>query len=348
MTVADTLINGPTRSIVVGADRGQTAAVTTSRSNYDPSGNIVDNDLSDANATGTATLGQTNQTNLAPSFVNPGAGNYHLQPSSLLIDQGTPGAPVDPFDIDGDLRGADATDVSCPAATGTRDIGADEVTIDCVAPDTQITSGPVGLTNDSTPTYTFISSEPVVLQYLCAFDVLMPATPCGITGTFTPMTPLSEGPHVFRVRARDGNINDDPSPAAQSLFVDSIAPATTIDAGPSGPTSDSTPTFAFSSEPGATFECRIDGAAFGVCGGPGDTHTPLAPLSLGAHTFEVRGVDAALNPDPTPAIRSFSVTDPNPAATPPPVTVKKRCKKGFRLKKVKGKRKCVKRKKRKK
>ena len=55
---------------------------------------------------------------------------------------------------------------------------------------------------------------------------------------------------------------------------DSTDPQTTIDSGPSGSTADATPTFAFSSsEPGSSFQCRFDSAAFGPCSGPGNTHT---------------------------------------------------------------------------
>jgi hypothetical protein len=92
---------------------------------------------------------------------------------------------------------------------------------------------------------------------------------------------------------------------------DSIPPNTTITAGPTGPTNDNTPTFSFTSEAGATFECRVDAAAFASCGSPFTT----AALSAGGHTFEVRAIDAALNPDPSPASRAFVVDTTAPDTT---------------------------------
>jgi hypothetical protein len=97
------------------------------------------------------------------------------------------------------------------------------------------------------------------------------------------------------------------------------APETTIDAGPanSSSTQDTTPTFAFSSDdPNATFQCRYDGAVFAACSGPGATHTPAGGLSEGIHTFEVRAVDAASHPDPTPAARTFLVDVLDPRDNP--------------------------------
>ena len=91
---------------------------------------------------------------------------------------------------------------------------------------------------------------------------------------------------------------------------DTTPPETTIDSGPSGPTSDTTPTFTFhSSEAGSTFECSIDTGtpAFGPCSGPGASHTPSSPLSQGPYTFRVRATDPAGNTDPRP---------PPPAASP--------------------------------
>ncbi len=85
---------------------------------------------------------------------------------------------------------------------------------------------------------------------------------------------------------------------------DCQAPDTSITSGPSGATSDSTPTFGLgSTEPGSTFECRVDGGGFNSCSNP---HT-VASLGDGAHTFEVRATDSAANVDATPASRTFSI-----------------------------------------
>jgi hypothetical protein len=108
------------------------------------------------------------------------------------------------------------------------------------------------------------------------------------------------------VRAVDQAGNADQSPATLTWQIDLTPPAVQIDSGPGGLTNDSTPTFAFSSEPGTAFECSIDTGTpnFGPCSGPG-THTPAAPLSDGPHTFRVRATDAAGNQ--ATATRSFEV-----------------------------------------
>jgi Big-like domain-containing protein/purple acid phosphatase-like protein len=112
----------------------------------------------------------------------------------------------------------------------------------------------------------------------------------------------------FRATATDAAGNASPCSAARNYVEDSTAPETTITGGPSGSTTDNTPTFTFtSSESGSTFRCRFDSQAFGPCSGPGASHTPATPLSSGVHSFEVRAIDRAKNPDPTPAKRTFTV-----------------------------------------
>jgi hypothetical protein len=115
----------------------------------------------------------------------------------------------------------------------------------------------------------------------------------------------------LRAKATDAAGNTSACSAARTYVEDSRAPQTTISSGPSGVTLEASPTFGFaSSQAGSTFECRFDSEPFAACSGPGASHTPAAPLELGVHTFEVRATDAALNTDPTPATRTFTVISP--------------------------------------
>jgi len=139
------------------------------------------------------------------------------------------------------------------------------------------------------------------------------------TGATSPA--LADGSHYFHLRTRDNAGNWTATVHLGPFIIDTTAPdndppETSITSGPSGNTNDSTPTFGFSSdEPGSTFECRFDSAAFGPCSGPGAAHTPAADLADGPHTFEVQATDAADNTDTSPASRAFTV-DTSPPADP--------------------------------
>ena len=92
--------------------------------------------------------------------------------------------------------------------------------------------------------------------------------------------------------------------APRALASDTTPPDTRITSGPSGTVSSRSATFTFSStEAGSTFKCRLDGSAFRRCTSP-KTYTGLAE---GPHTFKVRAIDAAGNPDPTAAKRSWKI-----------------------------------------
>jgi hypothetical protein len=99
---------------------------------------------------------------------------------------------------------------------------------------------------------------------------------------------------------------------SRSFTVDTTPPTVVVDSGPSGTTSDTTPTFTFSSEEeGMTFECRVDLDDFESCDSP---YTPPRELAEGSHTFSVRARDEAGNVSEA-ATRSFDVVLPKP---PPP------------------------------
>jgi polysaccharide biosynthesis protein PslG len=89
-------------------------------------------------------------------------------------------------------------------------------------------------------------------------------------------------------------------------------PQASITAGPGngGFTRDSTPTFSFaSSEPGSTFECKVDATSFKGCSSP----YTLLRLPDGTHAFYIRAIDAPGNVSLIQG-RAFKVDTHAPAA----------------------------------
>jgi hypothetical protein len=179
---------------------------------------------------------------------------------------------------------------------------------DTTPPDTTITAGPTGTTNDSTPTFSFTSSEANSV-FECRVDSGAWVN-CASPWTTTALT---DGAHVASVRARDRAGNTDPSPASRSFTVDTQAPGTTIDSAPPALSPGSSATLAFTSpDGGVTFECQLDGGAWAACTSP----KTFAGLTVGQHTASVRAADAAGNVDASPATATWtSVTLPAPGAT---------------------------------
>jgi hypothetical protein len=96
---------------------------------------------------------------------------------------------------------------------------------------------------------------------------------------------------------------------------DATPPDTVIESGPEEAANTPSATFTFSAtEDGATFDCSLDGAAFVACPSP----MSYFDLQNGPHTVRVRAADAADNVDPTPAERTWTVTDTTTTLTIPP------------------------------
>ena len=222
-----------------------------------------------------------------------------LQAGSPAIDKGNSfSATTDQRDT-GFPRISDSPIIPNASGGDGADIGAFER--DVVGPETTIDSGPPSPTGDPTPTFAFHSSEgDSTLE--CRVD----------GGSFSTCTSpkttaaLSDGSHIFRVRAKDPNGNADLTPASRTFTVDTTAPDTSIISGPAqgSTTNDPTPTFGFSSsESGASFRCKVDGGPFAACTSP----RTVAALDEGSHTFAVRATDSIGHTDATPASRSFTV-----------------------------------------
>ncbi len=141
LTVANSIVEGPAKPLQVWADKGRTAALAVSFSNYDPATVQVVDNLDGKEEVGTATLQTSDVTALAPEFVDVAAGDFRLAASSPLLDAGDPAAPAaERRDLDGHARALLAT---CTAgAAPRRDLGAYERDPGCVeAPAQQPAAG---------------------------------------------------------------------------------------------------------------------------------------------------------------------------------------------------------------
>jgi len=178
--------------------------------------------------------------------------------------------------------------------------------VDTADPTLSIDSGPTGPTNDAAPVFGFTAEAGAAVE--CSIDQGTPAYGSCSTGA-SHTAPLADGSYVFRVRATDAAGNE--AVETRSFSVDTADPSLSIDSGPTGPTSDRTPSFSFTAESGASVECSVDQGtpAYGSCSGAG-SHTAAA-LADGSYAFRVRATDAAGNE--TEASRSFVVDTTDPA-----------------------------------
>ena len=182
--------------------------------------------------------------------------------------------------------------------------------VDTVPPDTAIVEAPPALDNDPAPAFTFQGTDDQTgaITFQCALD----------DGAFAACTPpatvaVVDGNHRYQVRAIDAAGNIDASPATTTWTVDTTAPDTLITSGPAvGSITGANVTFEFRSpDPTATFECKLDTAAFTACTSP-----QAFTLAGGSHTFAVRAKDPVGLVDPSPATRTWMVD-----TTPPTVTI---------------------------
>jgi hypothetical protein len=160
--------------------------------------------------------------------------------------------------------------------------------------------------------------------------------PTGITRSFAPIA----GP-AYAVELRVTNevpsgggsvaLAATDAAGAHSIEISNEPSDTTLTGGPEGTTTATSASFTFTSSQGDTtsFQCSLDHVGFSPCSSPA-SYGGLVP---GAHSFEVRAVDAGGIVDPTPATRQWTVQ-----AQRKPL----KCRKGFRKAKRHGKTVCVK------
>jgi hypothetical protein len=184
--------------------------------------------------------------------------------------------------------------------------------LDVTPPIATIQSRPPDPSQSSTAAFTYSSNEPGS-AFECKLDSGAFA-PCAAGGI--QYTGLANGAHNFQVRATDTSLNQgasvgyswsiavpDPTQPPPVLPRSSTPPDTKITGKPGATTRDRTPTFRFQATiTPATFECKLDGAAFKVCRSPFTTKT----LTFGRHTVKFRATAGGLT-DSSPAKFSFKV-----------------------------------------
>ncbi len=242
-----------------------------------------------------------------------------------------------------------STNIANVNASGQENFTASNLASTCTASETgvsgstTITGGTLQIDNgDSDPTNSIPDHPPV--------EVVLPASPAPNT-TYNGHVHIGNTTDNFQWVFNEQVVNPDGSltlnaahqyllgPAATgnlilgqvvcgvTAVVDTTAPQTTIDSGPSGTIATGSASFSFSStEAGSSFECKLDGpgavtGSFGSCTSP----KSYSNLADGVYTFSVRATDAANNTDATPATRSFTVnTVPVDDRTPPAFTLSAR------------------------
>jgi hypothetical protein len=174
-------------------------------------------------------------------------------------------------------------------------------------PDTSISGGPANDVSGPTASFVLSAEPPAGATFQCKMDD-EPFETCSANPQYTG---LDDGPHTFQARAVSAG-GSDQSPAFDDFTVDTTAPDTFIDSAPAdGNTGQASFTFS-SDDPGATFECALDGGGFSACA----QSTSLA-VTVGTHELAVRARDEAGNVDDSPATAGWNQA-PTPASPPPP------------------------------
>jgi parallel beta-helix repeat protein len=185
---------------------------------------------------------------------------------------------------------------------------------DMTPPETTLDDRPGTPTASQSAGFTFTGADDVTPAGALRFECRLDDSPFGFTACSSPQlySGLGDGSHTFEVRAVDAAGNADRSPATHGWTIDGTAPETTIGSGPATATSSTSASFTFtSSEPGSTFECSLDNAAFAACTSP----RQYSGLSSGSHQFRVRARDALGNLDGSPAVRTWTIDTAAPQTT---------------------------------
>jgi hypothetical protein len=183
-----------------------------------------------------------------------------------------------------------------------------QFTVDATAPVTAVTAGPAdgALVAARTVTFGLNTDDPGAALGCRLFrsGTTAPAySQCTSQSSFTA-SGLDDGSYVFEARAVDAVGNADASPARRTFTVDATAPTLTVAKQPKHKVKTRKRKvrvrLTFTSEPGASFRCTLDGRSIGCAA------STSVKVKKGKHTLTVVAVDAAGNASRT-AVVSWKV-----------------------------------------
>ena len=188
------------------------------------------------------------------------------------------------------------------------------VVVDTTAPNTVLTTGPLGATSSTSASFTF-SADDASATFACRLDAGTWA-PCSSPRSYAG---LAEGSHAFDVRATDAAGNTDPTPATRTWTVDTTPPATPGITSPAdGTTSASTAlTVSGTAEPGSIVELFDGSTSKGVTTATagGGWSKAVTGLADGSHVFTAVATDAAGNTSGVSNARTVVVDTSAPETT---------------------------------
>jgi MYXO-CTERM domain-containing protein len=195
-------------------------------------------------------------------------------------------------------------------------------TVDTTAPAAPVVSTPANgsRTNDTTPTYSG-TAEPGSTVTVTVDGVVVGTTTADASGNWSLVqpVPLIEGAHTVSATATDAAGNTSPSSNTNAFTVDTTPPAAPVVNTPASGsrTSDTTPTYTGTAEPGSTVTVIVDGTAVGTTTADASGNWSLVQptaLAEGTHMVRATATDAAGNTSPSSNTNTFIVDISAPAA----------------------------------
>ena len=180
----------------------------------------------------------------------------------------------------------------------------------------------IGSTTDTTPNYTFSSSEVGTIDYLGSCDSSETAAVSGNnTVTFKALTPGTYSNCEITVTDASGNESDSLEVSTFTILSDTTAPTLDMVSPVSTPTTDNTPNLTFSSDEAGTITYSGSCSSDEVDAVDGNNTITLKNLANGTYSnCELRVTDASDNESDWLEIPTFMITDnsqtTSPATTP--------------------------------